>query len=234
MPNPSPPRRDTFAELIEIAERRKKSALRAVDVQDVPAIHLDVQPRSDVQMDSLDVQASLDVQQLDVQDVHSRKRRPKSREGKALLTSRQPVQLLESFDFWCHKRRVDKQLVLGLAIQAILDGRLNLDIQDSQSARGHPNALLMIDDEKGLDIINHYSLWTSNEPRQSDMEALEELRQLPIESVKCGILMSVLRAKGRINSLKYCVGAAKEAANTPDLNTPEYLRYLEQKARRRK
>jgi hypothetical protein len=91
-------------------------------------------------------------------------------------------------------------------------------------------ALLMIDDEYGVNIISYYSHWTSNEPKQSDIDALEELRQFPLIAVQCGILMSVLRAKGKINSLKYCVGAVREAATTPDTNLNNYLGYLEHKA----
>ena len=218
-------RKITYADIIRMERTEPKKKL---DVRDVQASHMDVQPALDVPKDVQDVQAVPKNKKLDVQDVQL----PKSRSGRALLTSRQPVQRLEQFDFWCHQHNLDKQTVIGALLDALMSGRVPLDVLDIQDVWMSKSPLLMIDDEIGNNIISHYEKWTSNKARQTDLEALQELRQIPLEAVKCGILLSVLRAKGRVNSLRYCVGAAKEVAGSGQNDLGAYRKYLESKARR--
>lgn len=248
-------RNDRFAALIAAADERKRKLAvvpappspapdvagvpTELDVQDVQAsqdVPVDVQPRLDIHRDIQavqDIRASQDVQRyVDVQDV----RAPKSRHGRALLTSRQPMQRIERFDFWCHQHGYDKQDVIGAALDAVMDGKVQLDIQAIQDVRKSKlsrSPLLMINDREGNDIVNYYSEWTSNEAKEADLPSLDALRKLPLMAVKCGVCLSILRTKTRVNSLSYCVGAATEVAGGGVADLAEYLRYLEGKARKK-
>lgn len=159
------------------------------------------------------------------------------RPGMKLLGVRIPLRQFEKFDFWCSSRRLEKQYVIEQAIAAILDGRLAIDPPVSQANPASPAdwlASLMINDEEGSNIISHYARVTGTEPRESDVAILPELQKFPIVAVKCGILMSVLRAKSRVNSLRYCLGAIEEAASGGVVDMNQYLQYLESKLRRKR
>jgi hypothetical protein len=73
-------------------------------------------------------------------------------------------------------------------------------------------------------LLDFYSEQTGNAVRASDRRTAAELSRHPEHVAKAGIVLSLLRARSRINSLKYCVGAVEECAE--NRAGEEYLRYL--------
>ena len=80
------------------------------------------------------------------------------------------------------------------------------------------------DDASSAAIFEFYAERTGNPVRASDRQTLAQLCSYPEHVVKAGILLSLLRSRSRINSLKYCVGAIEECAQQKA--GEEYFNYL--------
>lgn len=130
---------------------------------------------------------------------------------------RLPVQKLEKWELWCYLNKVDFQDAVEQA----------MDWLTSQ-----PVSHILIDDLEDVgtddDILIFYHRWTGNRISQKDKDARETVRRFSDDVCKIGIAISIYRAKAKINSFKYCIGAIEEAAATPLENTGNYLKYLEQ------
>lgn len=73
-------------------------------------------------------------------------------------------------------------------------------------------------------ILEFYAEQTGNPLRASDRRALAEISHHPEHIIKAGILLSMLRVRTRVNSLKYCLGAVAECAEGKV--GEDYLKYL--------
>lgn len=78
--------------------------------------------------------------------------------------------------------------------------------------------------------LDYYAKHTGNEVKERDRQTARLLSGFQGPAIKAGILLSVMRAKARIHSLKYCVGAIQEAAATGVNNS--YVTWLEMKKER--
>lgn len=142
-----------------------------------------------------------------------------SRRQRKTVTIRLPVHKLEQYKMWCFFNKVDLQLAVERGLD-IVTGK-----PQSQQA-----PIDMIDFDEGSDndgtssILSFYSKWTGNKPTQPDREVALTLLSLPLVAVQQGVLLSVLRAKKRINSLKYCLGAIEESAEAG--SGENYVKYL--------
>lgn len=130
---------------------------------------------------------------------------------------RLPVQKLEKWELWCYLNKVDFQDAVEQA----------MDWLTSQ-----PVSHILIDDLEEIgttdEILIFYHRWTGNRITPKDKDARETVRRFSDDVCKIGIAISIYRAKAKINSFKYCIGAIEEAAATPLENTGNYLKYLEQ------
>lgn len=118
-------------------------------------------------------------------------------------------------------------------IQVALEEFMQRASTDRSASTNSTTSTLLIDDKTDEDIISLYEKLTTRKFSASDKQTLAELRQQHEPNhIRVGILLSVLRANKRINSLKYCVGAIGEAASLSPQKAEEYLRYLRNKMQR--
>jgi hypothetical protein len=133
---------------------------------------------------------------------------------------RLPINKLERYETWCFLHKMDFQDAVEMAMDWLVS-----------QGTGRPDDHVLNDelDEKLDDeVIIYYQRVTGNKVTSKDREAREEARNYTVEVCKIGILTSVLRAKVKINSFRYCLGAIEEIAAAPLQGTQDYLRYLEQ------
>ena len=91
------------------------------------------------------------------------------------------------------------------------------------------DASLQIEEDEALEF---YSRLSGNPIRESDRRVREELLQFDPTTIKVGVVLSILRCKNHVHSLKYCRGAIEEAARSPREGRELYLRYLMSKVDR--
>lgn len=139
-----------------------------------------------------------------------------SRRQRKLKGVRLPVQKLEKWELWCFLNKVEFQDAVEQA----------LDWLTSQ-----PVNHVLIDDFEDVgtndDVLIFYHKWTGNKIFPGDKEARETVRKFSDDVCKIGIAISIYRAKTKINSFKYCIGAIEETSGTPIENNTSYLKYLE-------
>lgn len=139
-----------------------------------------------------------------------------SRRNRTQITARLPAQKVEKYKLWCFMNRVDLQDAIERGMDW-LTGQL-----DSQSSTYQFDDI----DDTSIDegIINFYERWTRNKATVKDKAAHAEVQHLAPHIIKCGILLSLQRAKGRINSFRYCHGAINEMAESG--SGEDYLKYM--------
>jgi hypothetical protein len=230
----------TLISLLKADEAKKKTELEKPKLEVVPKTE---QPSSfeklpeieretgrpdvqtvDAQTSSVDVQTpkAVDVQTPKATDVQtsSEKLYP-SRKHKKRKTIRLPSQKVEKYELWCFMNKVDFQDAVEKAMDYFI---------------GRPDVHVLIDDsdeDKETDeIIIFYQKWTGNKMKSKDRTAREGVKMFSDEVCKIGILMAILRAKSKINSLQYCVPVIEEIASTTDEQPIQdkdvYIKYLQQ------
>jgi hypothetical protein len=139
-----------------------------------------------------------------------------SRRERVKMSGRIPAHKAEKYKLWCFINKVDFQDAMERGLDWVT---------------GNPgdrlpaiNDLNDIDDTLNEDVINFYEVWTKNKATEKDRKAYEEVSHLAPHIIRTGILISVVRAKNKINSFRYCIGAIEEAAATNA--GPEYMGYL--------
>jgi hypothetical protein len=139
-----------------------------------------------------------------------------SRRLRRQKTCRLPVQKLEKWELWCFLNKIDFQDAVERALDLLT---------------GQPVTHILIDDLEDIgttdDVLIFYHKWTGNKITQKDKDARETVRKFDDGICKIGIAISIYRAKTKINSFRYCVGAIEEQVETPIENTQNYLKYLE-------
>jgi hypothetical protein len=80
------------------------------------------------------------------------------------------------------------------------------------------------DDSSSAAVFAFYSRHTGNFVNANDRQAYRAVAHLPERVIYAGILLSLLRAKRHVNSLKYCLGAIREAADMRP--SAEYVNFL--------
>jgi hypothetical protein len=140
----------------------------------------------------------------------------RSRTERIKIGVRLPAHKVEKYKLWCFINKVDLQAAIekGMDYVTGLPGDQTTAIND----------LIDLDDTLNDDISIFYQKWTRNKFTDKDKKTLEEIQHLAPHVIKSGIVISVVRSKNKINSLKYCVGAIEESATTGV--GPEYLEYL--------
>ena len=127
-------------------------------------------------------------------------------------------QLAEKVEIWCFVNKVSKQDATERALASML-----------ASEHATKLARIDIDSNDGStedDMLIFYRRWTGNRVTDRDREALKEVEQYHPNIIKAGILITITRAKNRINSFRYCVGAIEEAAASPVKPDGDYIKYL--------
>jgi hypothetical protein len=139
-----------------------------------------------------------------------------SRRERLKIGVRLPAHKVEKYKLWCFVNKVDLQDAIEKGMDWVTGGL----VDQSPSI----NNLIDIDDNLNNDVISFYEKWTRNKATEKDRKTYSEIQHLAPHVIKSGILVSVIRAKNKINSLKYCVGAIEEAAETNP--SEDYLKYL--------
>jgi hypothetical protein len=145
----------------------------------------------------------------------------RSRRERKLKGLRLPSQKLKKWELWCFMNKVDFQDAVEQAMDWLTSQPVNHILIDD------------LDDNKEIDeIIIFYQKWTGNKIRPKDRVAREEMKKFSDDVCKIGILTAILRAKAKINSLKYCVPVIEEVAATteqlPITDKDTYVKYLQQ------
>jgi hypothetical protein len=165
-----------------------------------------------------------------------------SRPNLAQLNLKIPKSLAEKFKVWCYLNRRNQTQAFCDAIQLLMAGdgsggttATTATAATTNTACGTTATTLLIDDFDDDDgIISLYESLTGNHATAADRQILTDLHQQHPDHIRVGILLSVLRSKKRINSLRYCIGAIEEAAQMSPQQTRDYLGYLRQKADQRR
>ena len=169
------------------------------------------------------------------------------RPGVDKITVRVPTQKARKFKLYCALNGFEQKDVIEELLDhlfASMSGR-----PDGQTALNQISDDLMINDEakflsssssrsvmgrpdgqdnpeaKSRDVLAYYSRLTGNPLKQNDRDALDTVIHLPTYAIKCGIGKSILVCKSRVNSLRYCIGAIEEIAESGVNET--YLAYME-------
>lgn len=143
---------------------------------------------------------------------------------------RLPVQDLEKWEVWCAVTKTDFQDLVEMALRFffgesgspgaqeptssdLTDQRLTDDEGNSSSdlplTSGSPGA--HADEQKAQRMLSFYSEKTGNRVRHRDRSAYARVANLSEGAIKLGIMQSVLKCRGRVNSFAYCQGAIEEA-----------------------
>lgn len=138
-----------------------------------------------------------------------------SRRLRKLKGLRLPIQKLEKWEFWCFLNKVDFQDAVEQAMDWLTSQPVNHVLIDDLEDIGTTD-----------DVLIFYHRWTGNRITEKDKDAREKIRNFSDDVCKIGIAISIYRAKTKINSFKYCVGAIEEAADTPHEDPGSYLNYL--------
>lgn len=139
-----------------------------------------------------------------------------SRRDRIKIGVRLPAHKVEKYKLWCFVNKVDLQDAIEKGMDWVTGGL----VDQSPTI----NDLTDINDSLNEDVISFYAKWTRNKPTDKDKQTLKEIEHLAPHVIKAGILASVIRSKNKINSLKYCVGAIQEVAETNP--SAEYLKYM--------
>jgi hypothetical protein len=113
-----------------------------------------------------------------------------------------------------------------MTIRQFIEGAIATKLQSNQATKQQRIDLDPDDALKDEDILLFYRRWTGNQVTEKDRHAFKEVEHLHPNIVKAGILISIIRAKTRINSFRYCIGAIQEAADSPVKPDGDYIRYL--------
>jgi hypothetical protein len=168
-----------------------------------------------------------------------------SRISRKLVSVRLPTQKLEKYKLWCFINKVDMQDAVEEAldwltgqpdsqtatINDLIDSNDDRRDEDIASSRSTLNSGQLdsqtaspVDDDAKEGVLNFYSRTTGNRIKENDRQALKEVAHLEPYIIKAGIITSILRAKNRINSFRYCLGAIQEIDEAkPDVS---YLHYV--------
>lgn len=189
-----------------------------------PEVKLDAQ-KLDAQTPSVDAQVKLDAQKkLDAQDEGNYP----SRIERGRLALRLPNHKLEQYKIWCFINKISIQDAIEKAMDLLLDAQENLGVWTSGRPVDHDLDPISEDpiDDKLSSIMEFYSKWTSNKVKEGDKEAYKDVANLDEKIIQVGILLTVVRAKNRIGSFKYCIGAIEEASKQKIGNPDSYIKYL--------
>lgn len=154
----------------------------------VPPDRISRYPEPDIQISTPDIRKP--------KEDESRYRSRRERRQKLL---RLPIQKLSRWEAWCAVNRVDFQDLVERAVDGYLDSHVLIDDYD---------------EAKTDEVLIFYQLQTGNRVTRKDREALAEVAHLAPHVVKAGVLLSLMRAKKKINSFRYCLGAIEEMAES--------------------
>lgn len=137
---------------------------------------------------------------------------------------RLPISKLEKYETFCFVHKLDFQDAVEMAMDWLV-----------AQGTGRPDGHVLIDrldETKDDEVLIYYAKMTGNKIKDADRKAREDLRHFSVETIKCGIITSVYRAKAKINSFRYCVGAIEEIAEAGIGDATAYLKYLERQTKK--
>jgi hypothetical protein len=148
-----------------------------------------------------------------------------SRRARKQKGLRLPVQKLQKWELWCFLNKIDFQDAVEQAMDWLTSQPVNHVLIDDFEDIGTTD-----------DVLIYYHKWTGNRITEKDKEAREQVRRFADDVCKVGIAISIFRAKQKINSFRYCVGAIEEAGEVPlPMSDPaQYLKYLEDGLKKKK
>lgn len=144
-----------------------------------------------------------------------------SRKHKLLMGVRLPSQKVERYKIWCFLNKTNMQD----AVEQAMDWLTSQPVNQLTTYQFDDSDDTLINDETSS-VIDFYAKWTHNKVTEKDKQASQEVSHLAPEVIKAGILLSVQRAKGKINSFRYCLGAIEEAAESGMGAQADYMKYL--------
>lgn len=163
---------------------------------------------------------------------------------------RLPAQKLRKWEVWCTVNRIDFQELVEAAVDFYLDACANptheLDAQapsirlddldrlttpsSSRSSTGRPGAGTADEEEKHF--LRFYALATGNRVKETDKAVYKaSFANLEPYQARLAIVMGLMRAKMRINSLRYFEQIAEEVVEQQF--SCDYLTFLEESVRAR-
>jgi hypothetical protein len=230
-------RRVTFAELVgsePVAPERAASPSPEPPTTSLPQDRLSRQPETASQTTTLDNQpplvvvqttGQLDNQIATAQGGYQVEKQYHSRRTRKYKGVRLPVQKLAQWEIWCALNKVDFQELVERGIDTYL-GQLDNQTTGQPGNRATTIRLDDLEDSLKDDAIIFYQKWSGNRATEKDRQAYKEVAHLNANVIKAGILTSIMRAKQKINSFRYCIGAIQEIAEAGIGSENEYLRYL--------
>lgn len=166
-------------------------------------------------------------------------KRLRSRVERDMIRGRVPRQKAEKYRLFCFLTNTKMQTALEEAMDDLLakhafqtgapvlqcatDHDLNDQIDDEKERSISPSSSLLRDvgapglqreRRNAAELLAFYQQRTGNPIKETDRAALREVATLPDHSIRTGIIYSVLRCPTRVNSLRYCIPAIKEVAQS--------------------
>jgi hypothetical protein len=231
----------SFLRLLEIEDRKKaeaeKGGLQPVRLADVPipggttvvdSYHQEATSGTTGRTDTTSTTTTMD------RTATSSTSGSWSRPNLEQVNLKIPRHLAEKFKMWCYLNRRSQSQAFCDAVNILMGSGGTTDRTATCGSGGRSATTLLIDDLLIDDIISHYEALTGNKASAADRQTLSEMQNQHPDHNRVGILLSVLRSKSRINSLRYCLGAIEEAAQMPPAQAREYIGYLRQKVDQRK
>jgi exonuclease VII large subunit len=207
----------SFSQMLQEQEAKERVAEREIQRAEPPQNWTARQPEVDNQTARVDNQTANNI--TGQPELFQKEKCYPSRRNRTQITVRLPSQKVEKYKLWCFVNKVDLQEAIERGLDFVTGQ------PDSQTATYQFDDTddALIDDESSS-ILDFYAKWTRNKPTKKDKEAVAEIAHLSAHVIKCGVLLSLQRAKGRINSFRYCIGAIEETAESGA--GAEYLHYL--------
>lgn len=162
-------------------------------------------------------------------------KRFRSRVEREMIRGRVPTQKAEKYRLFCHLMKTEVQTfmeeawddllvkygfptgapVLQCSTDHDLDDQIDDEKEKSSSSSLFPEAgapVLQPAERKEAEALAFYAKTTGNQVKERDRDAYREVADLPEHFFRAGVMQSILLCRTRVNSLKYCLGAIKEAA----------------------
>jgi hypothetical protein len=175
-------------------------------------------------------------------------KRFRSRVEREMIRGRVPTQKAEKYRLFCHLMKIDMQdfleeagdlllvkygfgtgaPVLQCSTDHDLDDQIDDEKEETSSSSLFPEAgapVLQPEERKEAEALAFYAKTTGNQVKERDRDAYREVADLPLHSFRAGVMQSVLLCRTRVNSLKYCLGAIREAAEAG--MSEEIVNYLQ-------
>jgi hypothetical protein len=232
----------TFRKLYEVEQQKKaeKAELKLISKKDQFDLNVDLEQNIGDQSRPV---APLDGQlldgwtaTLDGQEKMGGHKKPDgqkelhypSRIEKTKMTLRIANNKVEQYKIWCFVNKISLQEAVEKAMDMLLDGQLMLDGWTAGRPLDHDLDPISDDliDDKSSSIMEFYSKWTGNKIKDGDKETYKDVANLDEKIIQVGILLTVVRAKNRIGSFKYCLGAIEETSKQKINNPDSYIKYL--------